>query len=405
MQRHELKNADIYSGYNLIGNCSTFSWKCQSETGLPCHFSIAGLNCEYDMEALLVRKDIYLRAGEKEYIAKNFQIEGVSDLVTGTAQSIELLFEKFPEMKSMTDGEKVVISKETQSETLKALTGIIEAIKFSKSFELLDIKEAAKKIVSDIQESEGAILNLMELRSFSGYHLTHNYNVGILSAYIGSALKLHEKALLEVTIGALLHDMGKLKIADTIISKDSKLSDEEFEEMKQHPRYGYEIFKDNPDIPAASKTLILQHHEKYDGSGYPESLKDIEISLYAQICSLADVFDALTSERPYRVAKTPYEAVRILNSMVNTAFSPEVLQAFIRKTSLYPPGSLVRLNDDSIALILRNNQTSLIRPEIKLIADKAGRRIKERKIFDLAKENKLYIKSYAVPSDLNVTIR
>lgn len=408
-QNTKLTDVTIFTGYSYIGSCREFVWIKGDKIGdkqLPSRFIFRGLKCEYDVEALMIRKDLYLRVPDgKEYVVSEFQITDINDTenVAGVAKSFDLLFEKFPEMKTITTGEKVVISKQTQVSAFKAVSNVIHNVKSGLGIDTKQTTEVSKKLVEEVLQSPDAIMNLMDIKSFDDYTFTHNINVSTISLIIGQALGLTSSDLDDLATGCLLHDVGKLEIPLSILNKDGKLTNDEFHEMKSHPTYGYEILSKSKGISERSRMVALQHHEKFQGGGYPRKLKGTEISLFARICAIADVYDALTTDRPYRVAMSAYEAMKIITAGIDDHFDPKILQAFVRKFSLFPAGSLVQLNDNSIALVLRNNPTSLIRPVIKIVVDLSGKRVKERVEVNLIKHKELYIKGPADPAKLNVT--
>jgi HD-GYP domain-containing protein (c-di-GMP phosphodiesterase class II) len=408
-QTTKLTDVSIFTGYSYIGSSSEFVWIPGDRIGsrqLPSRFIFRNLKCEYDVEALMIRKDLYLRTGEgKEYIVSDFQITDISDIanVSGIAKNFDLLFEKFPEMKAITTGEKVVISKKTQVVAFKAVSNMIHNVRSGHGVDAKQTKEVSEKLVEEVLQAPDAIMNLMDIKSFDDYTFTHNINVATLSLLIGVAIGLDKKELNDLGTGALLHDVGKLKIPLSILNKDGKLTDQEFAEMKMHPQYGYEILNKSKGISERSRIVALQHHEKFQGGGYPRKLKGTEINLFARICAIADVYDALTTDRPYRVAMSPYEAMKILNSGIDNHFDPKLLTSFIRKFSLYPAGSLVALNDGSYGLVLKNNSNSVIRPVIKILMDPEGNRVKERVEINLLEYKNLFIKGPADPAALNIT--
>ncbi len=408
-QNIKLTDVTIFTGYSYIGSCREFVWIPGDRIGtkqMPSRFIFRGLKCEYDVEALMIRKDLYLRTTDgKEYIVADFQITDINDIenVGGIAKNFALLFEKFPEMKAITDGEKVVISKKTQVVAFKAVSNVIHSVRAGHGIDSGQTKEVSEKLVEEVLQAPDAIMNLMNIKSFDDYTFTHNVNVATISLLIGQALGLTLDDMNELGTGALLHDVGKLKIPLSILNKDGKLTDEEFSEMRSHPTYGYEILCKSSGITERAKMVCLQHHEKFGGGGYPKRLKGQQINLFARICAVADVYDALTTDRPYRVAMSPYEAMKILNAGIDNHFDPKVLTAFIRKFSLYPAGSLVALNDGSVALVLKNNPGSVIRPVIKVVRDAKNKKLKDRVEIDLREFKDLYIKGPADPRVLNVT--
>ena len=404
-----LGEINIFTGYSYIGSCSEFIWKQGDKIGdkqMPSHFYFKGLKLEYDVEALMIRKDLYLRTKDnKEYIVKDFQILDINDIqnISGIAMDMDLLFEKFPEMKSITAGEKVIVNKKTQVVAFKAVSDVIHNVKNGHAIDTVSTNEVSKTLVNDVLTAPDAIMNLMDIKSFDDYTFTHNINVATISLFIGEALGLPREDLNDLGTGCMLHDVGKINIPIEILNKNGKLTDQEFAQMKSHPLKGYQILQKSKGISERAKRVSLEHHEKFDGSGYPNNIKGNSISLFGRICAVADVYDALTTDRPYRVAMQPYEAMKILVAGIDKHFDPHILNTFIRKFSIYPSGSLVRLNDGSVALVLRNNPQAVIRPVLKIITNPKGRHLKERVEVDLLKDKSLFITGPAERSVLNVT--
>ncbi len=404
-----LGDVNIFTGYSYIGTCKEFIWKLGDKIAgkqMPSHFYFKGLKLEYDVEALMIRRDLYLRTKDnKEYIVKEFQIIDINDSenISGIAMDMDLLFEKFPEMKSITSGEKVIVNKKTQVVAFKAVSDVIHNVKNGHSIDTASTNEVSKTLVEDVLSAPDAIMNLMDIKSFDDYTFTHNINVSTISLFIGEALGLDKADLEDLGMGCMLHDVGKINIPLEILNKNGKLTDEEFAQMKSHPMKGYEILQRSKGISERAKRIALEHHEKFDGSGYPNRISKETISLFGRICAVADVYDALTTDRPYRVAMQPYDAMKILVAGMDKHFDPHILNTFIRKFSIYPAGSLVKMNNGSIALVLRNNPQAVIRPVIKLITNEKGRHVSERIEIDLLTDKTLFITGPAERSSLNVT--
>ena len=404
-----LNEINIFTGYSYIGNCREFIWKNGDVIGgkqMPSHFYFKGLNLEYDVEALMVRKDLYLRTKDnKEYIVKEFQLIDINDSenVSGIAQDMDLLFEKFPEMKTIISGEKVIVNKKTQVVAFKAVSDVIHNVKNGHGIDTASTNEVSKTLVEDVLSAPDAIMNLMDIKSFDDYTFTHNINVSTISLFIGEALGLDKEDLNDLGTGCMLHDVGKINIPIEILNKNGKLTDSEFAQMKSHPLKGYEILQRSKGISEMARRVSLEHHEKYDGSGYPNRISKDKISLFGRICAVADVYDALTTDRPYRVAMQPYDAMKILVAGIDKHFDPHILNTFIRKFSIYPAGSLIKLNNGCIALVIRNNPRAVIRPVIKLLTDEKGKHLKERVEIDLITNKTLFITGSADRSCLNIT--
>ncbi|HNV72601.1 MAG TPA: HD domain-containing protein, partial [Candidatus Ozemobacteraceae bacterium] len=266
-----LRNLSIFTGYSHIGWCREFVWIPGDRIGnqkMTSRFIVRGLQCMYDVEALMIRKDLYLRTDEgKEYVVNNFQILDVEDVenIKGIAENCEVLFEKFPEMKSITEGERVVISKQTQVMAFKAVSTVMNSVRMGQGIDGKESKEVVSSMVEDITSNPDAIMNLINIKSFDDYTFTHNINVATISVLIGQQLNLPNADLQELGMGALMHDVGKLKVSLAILNKDGKLTDAEFAEMKRHPKYGYEILCKSNDISERARMVALQHHEKFQG--------------------------------------------------------------------------------------------------------------------------------------------
>lgn len=186
---------------------------------------------------------------------------------------------------------------------------------------------------------------------------------------VGAELNFSKKELENLGLGALLHDIGKVKIPKEILNKPGRLTKEEFEFVKKHPEFGYQMIKEDAEIDLSSRLVIYHHHERLNGRGYPLGLEDEEIHDMAVVTALADVYDALTSSRPYRKGLSPYEAMKIIISESPTNYRSGIAGLFVKTFSLYPPGTFVKLNTKETGLVVRTNKESIMRPVIRLLFD------------------------------------
>lgn len=221
-------------------------------------------------------------------------------------------------------------------------------------------------IVDSILENKAALVNIIDLKAFDNYTFYHCVNVCILSIVIGKAFDLNKKQLYNLGMTAILHDIGKTFIHKEILNKNEKLSDGEFEIIKTHSLKGYCYVKDNFDVPAVSYVGILQHHEKYDGSGYPMGIEGEKISLFGRIVSVSDVYDAITSDRPYRKALPSFEAIEYIMGNSGIAFDPAITKVFTQKIAPYPVGTSVCLSNNMTGLVVENYQDCCTRPKLKI---------------------------------------
>lgn len=224
-----------------------------------------------------------------------------------------------------------------------------------------------KDMVDEILHNKNVMVNIIDIRTFDDYTFSHSLNVAVLSVVIGTVLNLDRKQLRELAMGALIHDIGKVFIDKRILDKPGKLTSEEMNEIKKHSRAGYDYIKSNCMIPADAAEAILTHHEQFNGSGYPLGLKKEEIHFFGRIISVADVYDALTSDRTYRSALMPADAVEYIMSGYESMFDPKVVSAFIRKVAPFPVGTRVRLSNGITGIVVENYESYGLRPKIRVI--------------------------------------
>lgn len=225
--------------------------------------------------------------------------------------------------------------------------------------------DIAREMVDDILSSSVVTLELVDLRTYDNYTYRHSVNVAVICTVIGINMGMNRVMLEELCIAAILHDIGKLLISPEIINKPGKLTEEEFKIVKEHPKLAFEILSERMDIAATVRTSILSHHENEDGSGYPNGLVGNQIYIYAKIIHVADVFDALTSRRPYKEPYSRSEAVEYLMGGCDRLFDRHVVVAFLRAVIIYPKGTMVTLSDGREGLVISIGLNSL-RPKIRL---------------------------------------
>jgi HD-GYP domain-containing protein (c-di-GMP phosphodiesterase class II) len=232
--------------------------------------------------------------------------------------------------------------------------------------QLDDISNIVKDIVDSILSNKDAMVNMIDLKVFDDYTFYHCVNVGVLSLVIGSSLDFNKDQLCALGLSSILHDIGKMFVSPGILNKDSLLTHSEFEIMKAHSYLGYKYLRENFEIPISSYIGVLQHHEKYNGDGYPDRIAGKKISVFGRIISIVDVFDALTSNRPYRDAISPSEAMEYVMGSGGVLFDPEIVEVFCKKIAPYPVGTTVLLSDNRTGLVVENYADCSTRPKIKI---------------------------------------
>ena len=245
-------------------------------------------------------------------------------------------------------------------------TSRIHAIRSLKKLNIDECIFVANAIVDEIRECESIIIETMRLSSYDNYTYTHSVNVDIYSVILGVALGLRDDELKKLSQAALLHDIGKTCLPVELLNKPGKLTSEEYEEVKMHSRYGYNLLKNNPDISSVTRNAILSHHENENGSGYPRALSGDKIHKFAKIIHIADVYDALTTKRVYKEAMNPCEALEYLMTQVDIQFDKEMVKTFLQYIAPYPLGVTVELSTGKSAVVVQNNRDMLSRPKVRL---------------------------------------
>ncbi len=268
---------------------------------------------------------------------------------------------------------KKVITAENQQKAITAAVEVMHEARMGLPISSKNVEESVITIIDSIFDNEDAAVNLLNIKNFDDYTYTHSVNVSTISLLVASKLKLKKDDHIQLGVGAMLHDLGKVRIPLEVLNKPDKLTDEEFMVMKKHPVFTYQMMKGEKHISDISKFIAAEHHEKYDGTGYPRGLKGEEINYFARIVAIADVYDALTTDRVYRKAMKPYDAMKIIVSGSGTHFDPEIVRVFLQAISIYPAGSHIKLNTGEIAVVEKVDSNHILRPEIIVIFDKNGK--------------------------------
>lgn len=230
-----------------------------------------------------------------------------------------------------------------------------------------NILNLTNDILNDLISNKTVMTELLDLKNMDTYTYNHSVRVAIFSLILGIALKLQTKDLKELFIGGMLHDIGKVFVPKAIISKKGPLTTDEFKIIKSHPVKGYDYLLDLDNIPRRSKLIILQHHEKINGLGYPYGLESSQIDLLAKITSIADVYDALTSNRSYRRPLYASDAINYIMNNTNKLFDSKLATTFSNVIVPYPYGTIVELSNGDIGLVQKTFLNHPMRPTIKVL--------------------------------------
>lgn len=249
---------------------------------------------------------------------------------------------------------------------------------------LIQLHNCAQFIVADIKEYKPRVtIELWNLKTLKDYLFLHSVNVAVISALIGWRMGFNNQELEDITMGVLLHDVGKVTISERIHNKPGSLTVEEFAEMKKHTERGFNFLRERGAYNPTVWSVAHQHHEAYDGSGYPNNRKGKEIHLYSRIAAIADVFDALTSDRPYKNGWAFHKVLNLLTNGLRHKFDPKALSTFVDLIPLYPKGTAVKLSTGEMGMIKENREGNYHRPIVRIVIDAKGKPLDEKSCYDL----------------------
>ncbi len=243
---------------------------------------------------------------------------------------------------------------------------LLHDISKDKQLDMESINNTTNAIVESVFRNEDALACLSRLRVKDEYLIEHSLNVAILMSIFAKHLKIEKSIIEQLALGAFLHDIGKIKVPNSILHKPGKFTDDEYQQMKKHVEYGVEIISQETDISAISLAVVKLHHERVDGNGYPNKVPAEELSPYARMIAIVDSYDAMTANRVYKKGMAPIKAFKILRSEDNTGYDKELVEQFIQCLGIYPVGTLVKLASGKLGLISALNNNKPLNPFVKV---------------------------------------
>ncbi len=282
------------------------------------------------------------------------------------------------------------------------ITAMFSEARMGKTVAPEKLEPLVEEISNSVQRNPGALISLARLKTQDDYTFMHSVAVCGLMIALARQLGLDQTQIRDAGMAGLIHDLGKAMVPLEILNKPGKLTDEEFTQIKEHPRHGYDMLVEGAGVGEVSLDVALHHHEKVDGSGYPDKLNSDTISLFAKMGAVCDVYDAITSDRPYKTGWDPAVAIRKMNEWSKGHFDARVFQAFVKSVGIYPVSSLVKLESGLLAVVVEISTESLLTPCVKAFYCTRRKARLAPKILDLdTLKGQDRIKSWEDPSDWN----
>lgn len=361
-------------------------------------------------ETLVLEDELFYQGGPaaEEIIAlfQAFELEGLEFQAGLPTQEVEALFQLLAGESAKTEGFEqelrrlgirhiqavTVQTREETAETaprrvygraLKVVDDIFHDVRMGKIPASANVVEVVKEMVQLTLSDPHALLALSMLKDYDNYTFTHSVNVSVIALAVGRACGLGEEQLRVLGLGGLLHDLGKLKIDHRIINKPGRLTPEEFEQIKTHPRTGAEIARQMEGIPPEVLKIVLGHHLHYDREGYPGDALPWKDSPMTDMVAIADTYDAITTLRSYQRPLTPRKALDRLRTLSGTILHPDLVASFADSLGTYPVGSLVRLDTNEIGLVVWTDTSDPDSVRLKILFDADGRPCESPRRLDL----------------------
>lgn len=280
--------------------------------------------------------------------------------------------------------EELPKARQAYLQALNVTREFMNEVRAGKKIEVEKVQESLEDMIDSVFRNRGAISALLKLKNYDEYTFTHSLNVATLAISIGRQVALSRAQLMDLGLGAIFHDVGKVRIPEDILNKPSRLTNEEFAIMKTHASLGAMVLKEqHPNLPSIIYRMVRHHHERHDGSGYPSGLTDNQIDSFVTVCGICDVYDALSSDRVYHKGMLPHEALKVVFSLRDKHFPQSWADRFVQCIGIYPPATTVRLTTGETGVIMVVNPDNLLKPQVMIVKDPKNRFLVRTKLVDL----------------------
>ncbi len=282
--------------------------------------------------------------------------------------------------------EELESAKKIHSKAKTLVSGMFHEARMGNAFEIEEAGVLVDEVNQSLQRNPNALLSLVRLKNADEYTYLHSVAVCMLMVALAKQLKLDDEQIKQAGVAGLLHDVGKMAIPNDVLNKAGKLTDEEFNVVRQHPQRGFEILKSCYHVSESALDVCLHHHERVDGKGYPDKLSGDALSLFARMGAVCDVYDAISSDRCYKKAWGPAESIHKMASWKDGHFDETIFHAFVKTIGIYPNGTLLKLKSGRLGVVIEQSKKNLTTPIVKIFFSTRANAHIPIEILDLSKE-------------------
>jgi HD-GYP domain-containing protein (c-di-GMP phosphodiesterase class II) len=267
------------------------------------------------------------------------------------------------------------------------LDKVFDSLRTGRNTDINEVRDAINPLIEGVFRNQEAVAALLRLKESGQYRYHHSLSMALWATILGRHLGLHRDELEKLAVGCAMCDVGMTELSPELLDKPSNLTEQQCRIVRAHPIMGAQLVTDSGNVDFEVIAIIESHHERFDGSGYPRGIEGAAIPLLARIAGLVDAYDAMITPRPYAPARTSHEAVQELIDSKGSAFQDSLVEQFVQAIGLFPTGSLVELNTGEVAIVIRQNRTRRLKPEVVVVLDAAKRRKEVLGLIDLANQD------------------
>ena len=269
-------------------------------------------------------------------------------------------------------------AREVKAQALDITHNLLEDARLGRQIEVEQTDHLVESMADSVFRNQDALVSMLRVKQADEYTFLHSVSVCVLMISFAKSLGLGRGVIHDIAVGALLHDVGKMHTKPEVLNKPDRLTDEEFAHMKDHVSQGEAILNQTTGLAEVSRRVAAEHHERFDGTGYPRGLKGDEISIYGQMAAIVDVYDAITSDRIYHKGMQPTDALRKIFEWSKFHFNRKLVHNFIHCVGIYPSGTLVKLESGRIAVVVEQLEGDALHPTVRVVVEKGGVRTEPR---------------------------